>query len=118
MEKVNLAEKFSQISDYWQPAVAGQVNDSQIRLVKLKGAFIWHHHEQEDEMFFVVQGRLCIQFRDRDVFLEPGEFLIIPKGVEHRPVAEQEVHVMLVEPDSTVNTGNITNERTRDTSRI
>lgn len=118
MEKVNLAEQFERISEFWSPMAAGEVNDARIRLVRVKGEFIWHHHEHEDEMFLVIEGRLCIQFRDREVMLEPGEFLIIPKGVEHRPVAEQEAHVMLIEPASTLNTGNIRNERTREPSPI
>ena len=118
MEKGNLAEQFERISDFWAPVAAGEVNGTQIRLVRLKGEFIWHHHEHEDEMFLVIAGRLRIQFRDREVTLEPGEFLIVPRGVEHRPVAEQEVRVMLIEPASTLNTGNVRNERTREPSPI
>lgn len=112
MEKVNLAQKFSLFQDHWNPRIAGSLNDSYVKLVKLKGQFVWHHHEQEDELFFVVKGELLIKLRDRDVQLQEGEFVIIPKGVEHLPIAEEEVHVMLLEPKSTLNTGNIANERT------
>ena len=112
MEKVNLAEKFSRFSDTWSPKVVGEVQGMHVRLVKLKGEFIWHQHEHEDEMFFVVKGRLLLKFRDQDVWLDEGEFLIIPHGVEHLPVAEEEVHVMLFEPAAVLNTGNVTNERT------
>ena len=113
VEPVNLAEKFALIEDYWSPHIAGELNDSYVKLAKLKGEFVWHHHEQEDEMFLVVRGTLCIQLRDRDLWLREGEFAVIPRGVEHRPVASEEVHVLLLEPKTTVNTGNIQNERTR-----
>jgi mannose-6-phosphate isomerase-like protein (cupin superfamily) len=112
MDKVNLAEKFTHISDYWSPRIAGELNDSHVKLAKLQGEFIWHHHEQEDELFLVIKGRLLMQFRDREVWIEPGEFLIVPKGVEHRPVAPEEVHLVMIEPKSTRNTGNVENERT------
>lgn len=112
MEKVNLAEKFAAFSDYWSPRIAGEVNDSYVKLVKLKGEFIWHQHEQEDELFLVVKGRLRLRFRDRDVWLQEGEFCVVPRGVEHLPVAEEEVHLLLLEPKSTLNTGNVRNERT------
>ncbi|MBN1372692.1 MAG: cupin domain-containing protein [Anaerolineaceae bacterium] len=112
MKIVNLAEKFDRINEYWSPRIAGELNDSYVKLVKLKGEFVWHHHENEDELFLVVQGRLCIKLRDRDLWLEAGEFVIIPKGVEHCPVAEEEAHVLLLEPKSTLNTGNVVNERT------
>src|SRR5690348_6938198 len=119
MEKVNLTEKFSKFSDYWSPKIAGELNDSYIKLVKLKGEFVWHHHEQEDELFLVVKGKLLIKLRDRDIWLEEGEFVIIPRGVEHLPIAQEEVHVLLLEPKSTLNTGNIENERTvADLDRI
>ena len=111
-DAVNLAERFSRFSDYWSPKIVGELNDFHVKLVKVKGEFVWHHHDDEDEMFLVVQGRLVIQLRDRDISLEPGEFAIIPKGVEHRPVAEDETHVLLLEPKSTLNTGNVLNERT------
>lgn len=112
MEKVNLSQKFSLFSDYWSPKIAGELNDSHVKLVKLKGEFVWHHHEQEDELFLVVKGRLLIKLRDQDISLDEGEFVIIPKGVEHCPVAEDEVHVLLLEPKTTLNTGNTRNEKT------
>lgn len=112
MEKINLANKFSLFNEYWSPRIAGELNDSHVKLVKLKGEFIWHHHEYEDELFWVVRGKLLIKFRDRDLWLDEGELVIIPKGVEHMPVAEEEVHVVLIEPKTTVNTGNVQNERT------
>lgn len=113
VEPINLAEKFALIEDYWSPHIAGELNDSYVKLAKLKGEFVWHHHEQEDELFLVVRGTLCIQLRDRDLWLREGEFAVIPRGVEHRPVASEEVHVLLLEPKTTVNTGNIQDERTR-----
>jgi mannose-6-phosphate isomerase-like protein (cupin superfamily) len=112
MEKVNLANKFDLFQEYWSPKIAGELNDSYLKLAKLKGEFVWHHHEAEDELFLVVKGRLVIKLRDRDISLDEGEFVIIPRGVEHCPVAEEEVHVLLLEPKSTVNTGNVENERT------
>ena len=112
MDKVNINEKFSRFSEYWSPKIAGELNDSYVKLVKLKGEFIWHQHEREDELFLVVKGTLRMRFRDRDVELREGEFIIVPRGVEHLPVAEEEVHVILLEPKSTLNTGNVTNERT------
>ena len=112
MEKVNLADKFSLFQEYWSPKIVGALNDSHVKLAKLKGEFVWHHHENEDELFLVVKGRLLIKLRDRDIWLDEGEFIIIPKGVEHLPVANEEVHVLLLEPKSTLNTGNVQNERT------
>ena len=112
MEKVNLNQKFSQFQDYWQPKIAGELNDNYIKLVKLKGEFVWHQHETEDELFLVVKGTLLIKLRDRDIWLQEGEFVIIPKGVEHLPIAEEEAHVLLLEPKTTLNTGNLQNERT------
>lgn len=112
MEKVNLAEKFAQFSDYWSPKIVGTLNGQQVKLVKVKGEFTWHHHEHEDELFLVIQGQLAIEFRDKTVTLNPGEFIIVPKGVEHKPVAVEEAHVMLLEPASTLNTGNVVNEKT------
>jgi len=113
--KVNLAQAFAGFSDHWSPRVAGDVNDMQVKLAKLKGEFVWHHHEHEDELFLVVRGRLTMRFRDRDVVLDPGEFLVVPRGVEHLPVAEEECEVILLEPATTLNTGNLRNERTRET---
>lgn len=110
-EKVNIAQKFEQFSEHWSPRIAGELNDSYVKLVKVKGEFVWHHHDDEDELFLVVKGRLLIKFRDRDLWLDPGEFVIIPRGVEHCPVAEAEVHIILLEPKTTSNTGNVQNER-------
>jgi mannose-6-phosphate isomerase-like protein (cupin superfamily) len=119
IQKVNLAEKLALIHDHWSPRIAGEVNDSHVRLVKLQGEFVWHHHENEDELFLVLHGRLAIKLRDGEIHLDPGEFAIIPKGVEHLPVAEQEVHVLLLEPKSTLNTGNVHDERTvADLARV
>lgn len=115
---VNLASRLSQITEHWRPKIVGEVNEVQIKLVKLKGEFVWHAHPAEDELFLVLAGRLRMRFRDRDVAVEPGEFLIVPRGVEHCPVAEQEVHVMLVEPRTTVNTGSAGGERTREAEWI
>jgi len=119
MEKVNLAHKLSLFQDCWSPKIVGELNDSYVKLVKLKGEFVWHHHDAEDELFLVVKGRLLIRLRDGDVWLEEGEFVIIPRGVEHLPVAEEEAHVLLLEPKSTLNTGNVQDERTvADLERI
>ncbi|MCC8437751.1 cupin domain-containing protein [Brevibacillus sp. M2.1A] len=119
VEKVNLAEKFSLFDEHWSPKIAGEINDSYVKLVKLKGEFVWHQHENEDEMFLVVKGKLLIKFRDKDIWLNEGEFVIVPKGVEHMPVAEEEVHVLLLEPKSTLNTGDQVNEKTvTDLERI
>lgn len=112
VDKVNLQDKLSRFSDHWSPKIVGQVNDFHVKLVKIQGEFVWHHHDDEDEMFYVIHGRLTMRFRDRDVTVEPGEFIIVPKGIEHLPVAEEEVHLMLIEPASTVNTGNVASERT------
>ncbi len=112
MEKVNVKEKFSLFEDRWSPKVIGEVNDSYVKAVKLKGEFVWHHHDDEDELFLVVKGSMVIKLRDRDIRLEEGEFVVIPRGVEHMPVAEEEAHVLLLEPKSTLNTGNVTSERT------
>lgn len=112
MEKVNLAEKLSQIQEMWSPRLVGELNGQHVRLAKLQGEFVWHHHDQEDELFLVVQGQLVLELRDRKVVLDPGEFFIVPKGVEHRPVAPKECHVLLFEPASTLNTGNVRNELT------
>jgi len=112
MDKVNPIEKFKKFNEYWSPKIVGDLNESYVKLAKLKGEFVWHHHDNEDELFFVVQGKLLIRFKDRDINLSEGEFIIIPKGEEHMPVANEEVCVMLIEPKSTLNTGNIENERT------
>ena len=114
MEKVNLKQKLSLFNDQWSPKIVGELNDSYVKVVKVQGEFVWHHHENEDELFLVLKGRLLIKFRDQDVWLEEGEFLIVPRGVEHMPVAPQEVELMLLEPKTVVNTGNIQNERTAE----
>ena len=119
VEKVNLAQKLAGFRDHWKPRIVGELNGQQVKLVKFQGAFVWHHHDDEDEMFLVVKGRFRMEFRDRAVWLEEGEFLVVPRGVEHRPVAEEEAHVLLFEPASTLNTGNVRNERTvADLERI
>jgi mannose-6-phosphate isomerase-like protein (cupin superfamily) len=119
MHPVNLAEKFSKFQDYCNPRLIGEVNDCAVKVVKLKGEFIWHHHDHEDELFLVVKGTLHMRFRDHEAIVREGEFVIVPRGMEHQPVADEEVHIILVEPKSTVNTGNITNERTvRQLERI
>ena len=112
MRSLNLAAKFRLFDEYWSPKIVGELNDAYVKLVKVKGEFVWHHHETEDELFFVVKGRLLLKFRDREVWVEEGEFVIVPRGVEHLPVAAEETHVMLLEPKSTLNTGNVRNERT------
>ncbi len=113
MQKINLDQKLSLFSDHWNPRIVGELNGQHVKLAKLKGEFVWHHHEHEDELFYVVKGTLRMEFRDKYVDILPGEMIIVPKGVEHKPVANEEVHVMLLEPASTLNTGNIENERTR-----
>jgi mannose-6-phosphate isomerase-like protein (cupin superfamily) len=119
MYPVNIVEKFGQIEDYWNPRVMGELNDFAVKAVKLKGEFVWHRHDVEDELFLVVQGTLRMRFRDHESLIREGEFIIVPHGVEHQPVAEEEVHLILLEPKSTLNTGNVTNERTvRDPERI
>src|SRR5262245_11683614 len=112
IETVSLAQKLSLFADYWNPKIVGELNDSYIKLVKVKGEFVWHQHELEDELFLVVKGSLLIRLRDRDLHVGQGEFVVIPRGVEHLPVAAEEAHVLLLEPKTTVNTGNIQNERT------
>src|SRR5712664_1861023 len=111
MGKVNLREKFALFTAHWSPKIVGELNGQQVKLVKFQGEFVWHKHDAEDELFLVVKGRFRMEFRDRLIWLEEGEFLIVPHGVEHRPVAEQEVHVLLLEPASTLNTGNVRSER-------
>ena len=119
MQCVNLAEKFGKFQDYWNPRVIGELNDCHLKAVKLKGEFVWHHHDHEDELFLVVKGALRMRFRERDVLVREGEFIIVPRGVEHMPVADEEVHLVLLEPKTTLNTGNIENERTvRELERL
>ena len=112
MNKINVAEKFSRINEMWSPKILGEVNDSYIKAVKFIGEFVWHHHDNEDEMFMVISGKLRMKFRDREEMVGPGEFIIVPRGVEHLPVSEEETHVLLFEPKTTLNTGNVRNERT------
>jgi len=115
MEAVNLRETFSKFSEHWNPKIIGEVNDCYVKAVKLQGEFVWHHHEKEDELFLVTKGTLKMRFRDREVLVREGEFIVVPRGTEHLPVAEEEVHVVLLEPKSTLNTGNVRSERTRET---
>ena len=117
MEKVNLAQKFSLFTEYYSPKIAGEINDSHVKLCKLKGEFVWHHHDHEDELFLIVKGTLRIKYFDggneREVRLNEGEFVVVPHGVEHKPIADEEVHLILIEPKTTLNTGNVKNERTK-----
>ena len=113
MEKINLLEKFSRFTDHWSPKIAGELNGQHVKLVKFKGEFVWHHHEAEDELFLVVRGNFRMEFRDKSVELNEGEFIIVPKGIEHKPVADDEVWVLLFEPASTLNTGNVVDEKTK-----
>jgi mannose-6-phosphate isomerase-like protein (cupin superfamily) len=119
MEKINIEEKLSQFHDHWNPRIVGDLNGQHVKLVKFQGEFVWHHHDNEDELFLVVKGRFRMDFRDRHVWLDEGEFLIVPRGVDHRPVALEEVHVLLFEPASTLNTGNVSNALTvHEPSRV
>jgi mannose-6-phosphate isomerase-like protein (cupin superfamily) len=113
MEKVNIREKLSLFNEHWHPRIIGELNGQHVKAVKLIGEFVWHHHDHEDELFLVIKGKLKMEFRDRIEEINEGEFIIVPRGVEHKPVAEEEVHILLFEPDTTVNTGNVDNERTR-----
>lgn len=115
IHKVNIAEKLDHFSDYFNPRIVGELNGQHIKLVKFKGEFVWHHHDEEDEMFLVINGSFTMELRDKNVLVEKGDFIIIPKGTEHRPVAAEEVHVMLFEPTGTLNTGNIKTDLTRNT---
>ena len=119
-KKVVLAEAFRQFSDHWSPRIVGDVNDVHVKVAKLDGEFVWHQHEDEDELFLVIHGRLRMRFRDHDVVLDPGELIVVPRGVEHLPIAEEgECHVLLVEPKSTLNTGNAEDPRTvRELDRL
>lgn len=112
MEKINIEEKFQLFEDYWNPKVIASLNQQAVKLAKIKGEFVWHSHEQEDELFMVIKGHLIMEFRDKKVALSPGEILVVPKGVEHRPIAPDETHILLFEPQSTLNTGELRNERT------
>jgi mannose-6-phosphate isomerase-like protein (cupin superfamily) len=112
MNKVNIADRLAAIDEHWRPKIVAELNGQHVKLVKFQGEFVWHHHEHEDEMFLVVKGRFRMDFREKSVWLDEGEFLVVPRGVEHRPVADQEVSVLLFEPASTLNTGNVQNELT------
>lgn len=112
MEKVNLARKLATFEEHWRPKIVGELNGQHVKLAKLRGEFVWHHHEHEDELFLVLAGRLVIELRGGEVVLEPGEFFIVPRGVEHKPRADEETHIMLFEPKSTLNTGNVRDART------
>jgi mannose-6-phosphate isomerase-like protein (cupin superfamily) len=114
MQKFNLYEKLALFDEYWSPKIVGELNGQQVKLVKLKGEFVWHHHDAEDELFMVIKGQLILRFRDRDVILDEGECLIIPHGVEHKPLAPKEVHVLLFEPAGTLNTGNVRSDHTQE----
>ncbi|MBU3145852.1 cupin domain-containing protein [Clostridium sp. CF012] len=114
MDKINIGNKLNLFNEYWSPKILGEINESYVKVAKLKGEFLWHTHENEDEMFYVVKGTLVIKFRDKDVILNEGELLVIPRGIEHMPFAEEEVHVMLIESKTTLNTGDVRNERTVD----
>lgn len=119
MDKVNIKQKLELFTEHWQPKIVGELNGQMVKLVKFQGPFTWHHHETEDEMFMVVKGRFCMEYRDRNEWIEEGEFVIVPHGVEHRPVAEEEAHVLLFEPASTLNTGNVVGDLTQtDLERI
>lgn len=112
MEKINLAEKLATFQDYFNPHIAAELNGQQVKLVKFKGEFVWHHHDHEDELFYVVKGSFDMELRDKTITLNAGEMLVVPRGVEHRPVAKEEVEILLFEPASTLNTGNVVNEKT------
>jgi len=112
VDKVSISEKLAQITAHWDPKVIAELNGQHVKLAKLQGEFVWHHHDDEDEMFLVLAGELSMEFRDRKVRVGAGEFIVVPRGVEHRPVCERETHIMLFEPAGTLNTGNVTNERT------
>ena len=114
MEKVNLSQKLAKFSEHWSPKIVGELNDSYVKLVKIRGEFVWHHHQNEDELFLVLQGKFTMRLRSGDVELREGEFFIVPKGVEHCPAAEEEASILLLEPKTTLNTGNVTNQRTKE----
>ncbi len=112
VEKVNVEEKFGLFEEHWSPKVVGELNGQHVKLVKILGEFVWHHHDEEDELFYVVKGSFRMEFRDRSVTIEQGDFIVVPRGIEHRPVADEEAHVMLFEPATTLNTGNVRDEMT------
>jgi len=114
MEKISLADKLDSFSEQWSPKIIAELNGQQVKLAKIQGTFVWHHHDAEDELFLVISGRLRMDFRDRQIWLDPGEAIIVPRGVEHRPHSDQETSILLFEPASTLNTGNVRNQRTVD----
>ncbi len=121
IEAVNLAQKLTLFQEYWSPKIVGELNDNYLKVVKMKGEFVWHKHDEDDELFLVLKGQLVIQLRDQDITLGEGDFVVIPKGIEHKPVVADEAHVLLIEPKTVVNTGDATDERTiapEDLSRI
>lgn len=115
MKKINVLNNLNLFSEHWSPKIVGELNGQQVKLAKLKGEFVWHHHDNEDELFYVLKGHLKIEFRDKTIELNENEFVIVPKGVEHKPVAEEEVHILLFEPAGTLNTGNVQNTFTKNT---
>lgn len=118
VEKVNLAEKLALFEEQWSPRIVGELNGQQVKVVKVQGEFVWHHHDHEDELFLVLSGRLRMQLRDKELVIEEGELVVIPRGVEHRPVADGETHILLFEPATTLNTGNVRSERTVETLEV
>lgn len=112
MNKVNLSEKLDTFTEHWKPKIVGELNGQHVKLAKFKGEFVWHHHDEEDELFLVLKGRMVLRLKDRDINLDAGEFFIVPKGLEHCPYADEEVHILLLEPASTLNTGNVRGDRT------
>jgi mannose-6-phosphate isomerase-like protein (cupin superfamily) len=114
MKKVNLSQKFDQIQEFWSPRIVGELNGQAVKIAKIKGDFVWHTHKNEAEFFLVIKGKMVIRLRERDIQLEEGEFFVVPRGVEHKPVAEQEAHILMFEPMSTLNTGEVLNKRTID----
>jgi mannose-6-phosphate isomerase-like protein (cupin superfamily) len=112
MNKVNLADKFGKFTEHWQPKIVGELNGLHVKIVKFKGEFVWHHHDEEDELFLVLNGRMIMRLRDREICVDEGEFVIVPRGIDHCPCAEDETHVLLLEPASTLNTGNVKGDRT------
>ncbi len=112
VQVINLKQKFDLFNDHWKPRIAGELNDSYVKIAKIKGEFVWHHHDNEDELFLVIKGKLLIRLQDQDLWLDEGEFVVIPRGVEHMPVAAEEVQILMLEPKTTLNTGNVQNEKT------
>lgn len=118
MQKINIDQKLKLFTDHWNPRVIGELNGQHVKLVRIIGEFMWHHHDHEDELFYVIRGNLTMEFRDKTETLGPGEMIIVPRGVEHRPVAKEETEILLFEPASTLNTGNLKNDRTRENLEV